>query len=154
MRNVEMWPKLSGLAILAGVSLAVMIDWNSALARYSSPLFASWTAHGVGAAASALALAATRHGAPATSIDRRGPMWERLGGIPGALTVLLAAITVNGPLGLPGTIALLLVGQVGFGIAADGFGWFGLQRRRPTFRLLASLALVLSGAALVIGPSA
>jgi len=33
MRNVEMWPKLSGLAILAGVSLAVMIDWNSALAR-------------------------------------------------------------------------------------------------------------------------
>jgi len=116
-------------------------------------LFASWTAHGVGAAASALALAVARHGAPAASIDRRGPMWERLGGIPGALTVLLAAITVNGPLGLPGTIALLLVGQVGFGIATDGFGWFGLQRRRPTFRLLASLALVLSGAALVIGPS-
>ena len=157
MRDAGGGPKLSGLAILAGGSLAVMIDWNSALARYSNPLFASWTAHGIGAASSAagaLGLAAARHDAPAATIDRRGPLWERLGGIPGALTVLLAAITVNGPLGLPGTIALLLVGQIVFGIAADAFGWFGLQRRRPTRRLLASLALVLAGAALVIGASA
>ena len=36
------------LALLAGLLLALMIDYNSLMAKHSTPLFASWVAHGVG----------------------------------------------------------------------------------------------------------
>ena len=50
MRRANGWNVT--LALIAGIVLAVMIDWNSLLARHSSPLFASWTAHGIGVLAS------------------------------------------------------------------------------------------------------
>ena len=143
------------LALTAGVVLAMMIDRNSALARHSSPLFASWVAHGIGAAASLLAVVAwavasrrVSDGSPASST--RGPLWAYFGGIPGAMTVLLAAITVNGPLGLAGTLALVLVGQMIFGMTADGFGWLGMARRTFTRRDLIAAALVIAGSAMII----
>lgn len=51
---------------------------------------------------------------------------ELSGGIPGALTVLLAAIAVNSPLELAGTLGLMLTGQIVFGLIADLRGWFGV----------------------------
>ena len=137
------------MALLAGALLAVMIDWNSQLASFSSPLFASWTAHGVGAAASlfCVLLAGGRTEAPSAAppVERHWPVWSYLGGIPGAFTVLLAAITVNSPLGLTGTLALVLIGQMLFGVAADHFGLFRLTRRRAGARDMGALALVLGG---------
>ncbi|MGL6324974.1 DMT family transporter, partial [Aeromonas rivipollensis] len=57
-----------------------------------------------------------------------------LGGLPGALTVVLAALCLNSPLGMAGTLALLLLGQLLFGALCDARGWFGLTRRRPRGR--------------------
>lgn len=74
------------LALVAGVVLAVMTDWNSQLARHSSPLFASWTAHGVGTVASmALVLILSISGKKTiVSVPHhRWPLWAYLGGIPG-----------------------------------------------------------------------
>ena len=140
------------LALVAGVVLAIMTDWNSQLARHSSPLFASWTAHGVGAVASLTLVALFSTGRSATVPDapQRWPLWSYLGGIPGAFTVLLAAITVNGALGLAGTLALSLVGQMAFGVLADHFGWFRLQRRRPQLREASGFLLVLAGSMAII----
>lgn len=142
------------LALAAGAVLALMIDFNSLLARHSSPLFAAWTAHGIGAVA-ALGLALWRRrawfvAAASTSADATWPRWIYLGGVPGALTVLLAAVTVNGPLGFSGTLALMLAGQMLFGVVADRFGWLGLARRTPTAGGLAGLGLVLAGSLVVI----
>ena len=36
------------LGLLAGVLLTLMIHYNSNLSRVTSPIFASWVAHGVG----------------------------------------------------------------------------------------------------------
>ncbi|WP_085044078.1 DMT family transporter [Ensifer aridi] len=141
------------LALIAGVVLAVMTDWNSQLARYSSPLFASWTAHGIGAIASmalVLILSARGKTMAASVPHQRWPLWSYLGGVPGAFTVLLAAITVNSALGLAGTLALLLVGQMAFGVLADYFGLFRLQRRQPRLHETIGFALVLIGSIVVI----
>lgn len=140
-------------ALVAGVVLAVMTDWNSQLARYSSPLFASWTAHGVGTVSSLLiVLLLSLWGKTQNTelVRERWPLWSYLGGIPGAFTVLLAAITVNSALGLAGTLALLLVGQMTFGVLADRFGFFRLQHRRPQIRELIGFAFVLIGSVIII----
>lgn len=140
------------LALAAGVVLAVMTDWNSQLARHSSPLFASWAAHGIGMVASmvlVMLLPSARIKAENAG-SRRWPLWSYLGGIPGAFTVLLAAITVNSPLGLAGTLALLLVGQIAFSVIADHFGMFCLERRPLALRDLVSLALVSGGSIVII----
>ncbi|MQB13326.1 hypothetical protein DXT96_26175 [Agrobacterium sp. ICMP 6402] len=145
------WPIL--LALVAGVLLAVMTDWNSQLARHSSPLFASWAAHGIGAVASLLLVLLLSLKGQATTIGmphQRWPLWSYLGGIPGAFSVLLAAITVNSALGLAGTLALLLVGQMALGVCADYFGFFRLPRRQPHPRETIGFALVLVGSMVII----
>jgi transporter family-2 protein len=141
------------LALVAGVALALMIDWNSELARRSSPLFASWTAHGVGTLAAMFLVAglALRHEAETVpSPQERWPLWAYLGGVPGAFTVLLAAITVNSALGLSGAFALMLLGQMGFAALADHFGPFRLPRRRPQLREAFGFALVLVGSIIIV----
>lgn len=142
------------IAMSAGIVLSVMTDWNSQLARYSSPLFASWTAHGVGTLSS-LALAGILSARPGEKqkpaiAEERWPLWSYLGGIPGALIVSLAALTVNSPLGLAGTLALMLIGQIIFGLAVDTFGLFGLARKAFGRRDLVAMGLVVTGSLAII----
>lgn len=155
------------LAIAAGAFLAVMIELNGRLAAHSSAIFASWVAHGVGAAAAMLLAVAAAGLASfagaggymtetADSTARPGaPLWAYLGGIPGAFTVVLASIAVNGGMKLSATLALMLVGQMTFGLATDRFGWFGLERRRLTVNdLLGSIALLSGCTILLLGARA
>ncbi|KYQ96473.1 hypothetical protein AWY96_24345 [Serratia plymuthica] len=138
------------LALTAGALLALMISVNSVLASYNSPLFASWVAHGVGAIAAWLLLLLLLRRRTPLSPATAPPRWAYLGGIPGALTVVVAAITVNSPLALAGSLALMLTGQVLFGMLSDSRGWFGaIQRRLRTNDIIATL-LILAGCALLI----
>ena len=143
------------LALAGGSLLAVMIDFNGLVAKRSTPLFASWTAHGSGAVAALfLVIISSKAFWPASKGVRhrsaRGPLWAYLGGIPGALTVVLAAITVNSRLALSGTLALSLVGQVCFGIASDHFGLFGMSKRRLALNDFYVVLSVLTGSAFLI----
>lgn len=150
------------LASAAGVVLAVMIQLNSQLAAHSSAFFASWIAHGIGAVVALFLVAAASWlarfadtgrdaGDAASPLPRlSAPFWAYLGGIPGAFTVVLAAIAVNGGLTLSATLALMLVGQMAFGMAADGFGWFGLARRRFGAKQLLGAFALLSGSAILL----
>ncbi|MFZ4832241.1 DMT family transporter [Rouxiella sp. Mn2063] len=141
------------LAVGAGVLLTAMITTNSYLATWSSPLLASWFAHGSGALVAwvllMLRFRTTRvfQAAPEAS---KPPKWSYLGGIPGAFTVLLAAIAVNSPLQLAGTLALMMTGQIIFGLLADLRGWFGVIKCRFSALDLLSVALILCGSALLI----
>ncbi|MBP1130974.1 transporter family-2 protein [Serratia sp. PL17] len=141
------------LALAAGALLALMIGINSLLASFNSPLFASWVAHGVGAITAWLLLLLLRWRTPrsASSLPPASvPRWAYLGGIPGALTVVLAAITVNSPLALSGSLALMLTGQVLFGMVSDSCGWFGVIKRRLSVNDVIATLLILSGCALLI----
>ena len=142
------------LAIGGGALLALMIDSNSLLARYTSAVFSSWLAHGVGALVALIVLSLAvglRGGTGQRRIQPgRSPLWFYLGGIPGAFTVLLAAVAVNGPLSLAGAIALMMVGQVLFGLVSDHFGLLRVPVRRIGPRDLLVVLCVLSGSVMVI----
>lgn len=146
------------LGLAAGCLLALMIHYNSALAKESSPVFSSWVAHCVGSITALFfvilnrqfSVARKQPAGTAESEKNLTPWWAYLGGIPGTLTVILAAIAVNGGLALAGTISLMLVGQVLFGIVSDAFGLFGTQKRQLTANDVVVSASVLSGSALII----
>lgn len=136
------------LALAGGGTLASMIAVNSKLAAFSSPLLASWVAHGVGAVTSlvVLMLVSTLVGGKISLLPKSGtPFWAYLGGIPGAFTVILAAITVNSPLGLSGSIVLIMAGQVLFGLVSDAFGLFGLSKRSMNMNDAIALILMTAG---------
>ncbi|AEA64218.1 conserved membrane hypothetical protein [Burkholderia gladioli] len=142
------------VALAGGVLLALMIDSNSWLARYSNPVHASWIAHGIGAAVALLLILvverARRKRSPSAASGAKAPAWFYLGGIPGALTVTLAAIAINGDLSLSGAIALMLLGQVLFGMLSDHFGLLRMPRRKIVAWDLVVVLCVLSGSALII----
>lgn len=140
-------------AFATGGLLTLMVHFNGELGRHGNALFASWAAHGTGTAAAVvfLALLARRGSRGAEESKQPAPLWAYAGGLSGAATVMLTAVTVNGPLALAGTLALGLSGQVLFGLAADRRGLFGLPRRRLDLsRDGAALALILAGSALII----
>jgi transporter family-2 protein len=145
MPNRALWL----LATIAGAILACMLFYNGMLAHATDPIWASFVAHGVGTAAAllllALPVAPRKVDTPATA-----PLWAYLGGVPGALTVILANITVNTPLGLTGSLSLMLLGQVVFALIVDSLGWFQLQPRRPGLYDFASVLGVMSGSAILI----
>lgn len=141
------------LALGAGVLLVAMISFNSQLAKASTPLFASWMAHAVGTIVSIIFLASLARWYPtkaSPSSTKAIPFWAYAGGIAGALTVTVATMAVNSPLGLAGTLAFGLVGQISFSLLADQFGWLGMPKRQLTIHDFISTLLILSGSLLII----
>jgi bacterial/archaeal transporter family-2 protein len=121
-----------GLAALAGALLACMVFLNGALAGHVGPVPASFLVHGIGlVAASAL-------------------WWAYAGGAFGGVLVIIVGVTVNSELGVSGTIAMLLLGQILTGWATDHFGWFGLPRRSLGMRDLIQVLLVMVGSGVLL----
>lgn len=138
-------------ALGTGGLLTLMLLSNSTMAAHTSPLFSSLTAHAVGSVIAGLALgmmwlrtgsAGTRRGRP--------PLWAYLGGLSGALTVMLTSATANSALALTGTLAIGLAGQVVLALAFDLVGAMGLERRRPRRRDLVALLAIIAGTLLII----
>ena len=140
-----------------------MINSNSILAAYSTPLLSSWVAHAVGSMAAlvmVLVVARLYYGASrfsVTSVSQssskrsvRLPLWAYLGGILGAVVVALAGISVNDGVGLSGTIVLGLVGQIALSMVIDHFGLMGVRQRRLSRNSLYGIACVLLGSFLII----
>lgn len=138
------------IAFGTGGLLALMVQFNGALAHYGNSLFSSWTAHATGTVAALLFLLVLPRRRPSSEPRPPAPLWAYLGGLSGAATVVLSSMAVNSPAGLPGTLALGLAGQLVFGLVADGWGLFGLPKRRITIRDFAALALVLAGSLLIL----
>lgn len=138
------------IAFGTGGLLALMVQFNGALAHYGNSLFSSWTAHATGTVAALLFLLVLPRRPKPFEPRPPAPLWAYLGGVSGAATVMLSSMAVNSPAGLPGTLALGLAGQLLFGLIADGWGLFGLPRRRISLRDFAALALVLAGSLLIL----
>lgn len=143
------------LAVVGGFMLTLMISANSLLAKYSSPLFASWFAYGIGSImAFILVLLWSRFiqvkKKAKNSQNKKMPWWIYLGGIPGAMTVILAALTVNSTLALSGSFAFMLLGQVVFGVLSDHFGFFGTSKRKFAWHDLMVIFLIISGCSIIV----
>lgn len=138
------------IALFSGVLLTLMIMSNSYLSTFTSPLHASWLTHGTGAVVALIIWLTVKTHLPQRRAGKKIPLWCYLGGIPGAFTVLLAAITVNSPLSLSGSIVLMLAGQIVTGLIIDHFGLMGLTQRKVTGRDGLTLLLLFSGCILII----
>lgn len=134
-------------ALGTGALLSLMVLCNAEMTRNAGPLLGSLAPHATGTVVAALALAllARREGG-----EDKAPTWAYLGGVSGALTVMLSSVAANTALALSGTLALGLLGQAVFGLAADRWGFLGLPRRRATPRDLLALGLILGGSAILI----
>ncbi|MEV0615738.1 DMT family transporter [Nonomuraea sp. NPDC050404] len=141
------------LSIAGGVLLTLMTQANAVLAGHTDALYASWAAHAIGAVVASILVLALARRAPATAPgqgEHRAPLWYYLGGIPGALVVVLSAVAVNSELALAGTIALMLTGQVLFGTVSDHLGLLHTPRRQVTRMDLAVAGCVLAGSVLIV----
>jgi transporter family-2 protein len=138
------WPVLAALG--TGGCLTLMLLCNAEVGRHAGALAASLVPHATGAVVAAVALALTG----AAWRGRDAPGWAYLGGLSGAVTVMVTAAAANTALALSGTLALGLVGQVLFARAADAWGLFGLPRRRMEGREAVSALLILAGSALIL----
>lgn len=142
-------------AFASGGLLTLAIFVNGEAGRLGGTLFSSWLAHGVGTvvAVAVLALIWRRERAAtkiAESQHGKAPLWAYLGGIFGAVTVMLTSTAVNSPLALAGTLALGLAGQVVLSLAADYWGLLGLARRRLDLRDAGAVILIAGGSLLII----
>lgn len=144
------------LAMVGGSLLSLMIQTNSFLAKETSPLFASWVAHGVGAITALAILLLTcrlfskQSDTKSTLEKKKLPLWLYLGGIPGAFTVVLAAIVINSGVSLSSTISLGLVGQLVFGVVSDHFGLLNTKKRKITIRDIYVISLVMAGSVMIL----
>jgi transporter family-2 protein len=135
-------------ALGTGGLLSLMLLCNAEVTRHAGPVLGSLAPHATGTVAAGLALALlARRAVPGRG---RAPLWAYLGGVSGAVTVALSTVAANTALALSGTLALGLLGQAAFGLAADRWGLLGLPRRRATGRDLLALALILGGSAVLI----
>lgn len=139
-------------AFATGGLLSLMVLSNGTLAAETTPFFSSLAAHGTGTVAAALLLALLP--AARSVVGPRAPLWAYLGGMSGAVTVILTGVTMNSALALTGTLALGLAGQVAFSLAADRWGLFGMPRRRPTPRDLIAVAIISGGSLAIIASGA
>ncbi|SDG53400.1 DMT family transporter [Alloyangia pacifica] len=139
-------------ALCAGALLTLMLLSNGMMAAHTTPIFASLTAHGVGSVVAALLLLVfwIRWPARRRGASGRAPIWAYLGGISGALTVIISTVVVNSSLALTGTMALGLAGQVVLALLFDCFGALGLERRLPRRNDLLALASIIVGTLLII----
>ncbi|MBB6439502.1 DMT family transporter [Streptomyces candidus] len=144
------------LAVSGGVLLTLMTQFNGDLAHHTGPVYASWAAHGLGAVV-ALVLVALfvrplrRTGRLAGgAVPGRAPLWFYFGGIAGAVVVMLSAISVNSVLELAGTVALMLTGQILFGVVSDRWGLLRTPRRPITRMDLTVAGCVLAGSVLIV----
>jgi transporter family-2 protein len=140
------------LAFLSGGLLTLMVDFNGLVGFHGGVLYSSWVAHGTGTLAAMIFILLLRLRPPAAAARTRAaaPLWAYLGGISGAVTVMLTSASVNTPLALSGTLALGLAGQVAFSLAGDRWGLFGLPRRIPRLRDFLALTLIVGGSLIII----
>lgn len=149
MKNIN---RYSILAIIGGGLLALMININSQLALETSAINASWIAHSLGSllAFGLYHVIKNAVGSQPPPIKSSIPKLYYLGGLPGAFTVILASITVNSVIGLSGTLALGLIGQLICSIFCEALGLFGLEKKTFTLMELLPISLVVFGSILII----
>lgn len=135
-------------AFATGGLLTLMVWFNGTLAVTGSLLFASWVPHVTGSLLAIIVLLAMRP--PKAKPTAKVPWWAYLGGVSGAVTVMVTSATMNSALAISGTIALGLAGQMIFSLVADKWGMLGLPQRDPTRRDMLALALIMAGSVILI----
>ena len=138
-------PLYLSIALVTGAAIAVQSLANSRLRlALGTPVWAAIAQFVVGLVLLIVVAFATRQPAPILGGLGRMPAWAWVGGIVGALFIVVS-IVLTPRLGTAVTLATITVGQLIAALALDHYGWLG----SPVIRL--SLPRVLGAACLLLG---
>ena len=138
-------PLYLSIALVTGAAIAVQALANSRLRlALGTPVWAAIAQFVVGLVLLIVVAFATRQPAPILGGLGRMPAWAWVGGIVGALFIVVS-IVLTPRLGTAVTLATITVGQLIAALALDHYGWLGA----PVIRL--SLPRVLGAACLLLG---
>lgn len=142
-------PLAAGLAVLAGVLVAVQAALLGPFARHLNPLVAGFWVHAAGAVFAAVAVA----------ISRLAWGWSGIAAFPWGLAAGIAGVGIVAsigaaviPLGLGTTIVVVTATQLAVGLVVDALGMVGRTVPITAPRLL-GVVLVVAGAVLVFRTS-
>lgn len=139
---------LSLIALFAGFLLSITVYVNGLLAKFIRPLEASLVIHLVGLVAALILFAFWR--LPPKLERKTIPNWTYIAGFFGGISVAIIGVTVNGPIGITGTVGLLVLGQVLYSWLNDSFGFFGTPKRKLTVLDFVQAGLILTGVGVLI----
>ena len=134
------------IAPLVGALVTIMSGINSRLSELVGPVVAVLVIHAVGLAAIVGVSLARRDRA----LPGRIPAWLYLGGLIGVVTVFSSNYAFSA-LGASMTVAVSLLGQTMFSIAADASGFLGRARYPLSARRAPGIAVALAGVAVMGG---
>lgn len=128
-------------ALLIGALIAVMIQMNGTLGEYTNIYFSGFFAHGVGTIGVLIMLIFIKEN---KNKEIKIPIYYYLGGILGALIIILNNISFQG-LGVSTTVALILLGQVGASLMIDSWGLMNMNKVHFNKKKMLGLILITVG---------
>jgi transporter family-2 protein len=138
--------------LAAGAAIAAQIAINAQLRVVSGN--ALWAANITFAVSMVAGLLATAIGLTLSRLTWpdpalwRAPGWVWLGGLGGAVYVMLAVL-LAGRLGAALLSAAGILGQLGASLLIDHYGWFGMPVQRASATRLVGVALLAAGVVLI-----
>ena len=139
-----------GLGILCGMSLAVQAAMLGRLGTaLGSPIKASVVSFILGFVLLCAVVMLRDHGIDlGTAIRGHNPPWMWIGGLLGAVVVLMTS-WLSPHLGTGLTVLVVLIGQVTGGLLVDRFGLFEAKRRHVNVLQIVGVAVAVAGIALI-----
>lgn len=149
MLSVSVLVWAAAVALVAGLAGGIQLAVSGAFGRQIGVLEAAAFASVVAAVLLWTALLVTRRGTGGLPEAFGAAPWMWLGGAMSA--VLVTGVTFAVPhIGTVATMGLLILGQLGIGVAIDSMGWLGAERIGFSPGRVAGLAFVALGSFLLL----
>ena len=140
------------IMVLAGAAVAAQVSINAHLAAVAGgALWASNVSFAVSMVAGLVGLGIAASAGQAVAPDPAvwtAPRWIWLGGVGGAIYVLLAAVLAH-RLGAAVLTAAGILGMLGTSLLIDHYGWFAMPVSRISPARVAGVALLVAGVTLI-----
>ncbi|NPV28717.1 MAG: DMT family transporter [Firmicutes bacterium] len=136
-------------ALIAGITMALQGSLNSALSKVVGLLEATFIVHVTGTLTLIILLFLFQLGRGDLGRWAQAPWYTYLGGLLGVL-IIYAVVASIPKLGVAVATTLIIVGQVSTALVIDHFGLFGLKAVPFTWWKVLGLALLATGAKLML----
>jgi transporter family-2 protein len=137
------------LALVAGITMALQGSLNTILGKAVGLLEATFVVHLVGTITVVMVLLLLRPGKSGLSQIVQAPWYTVLGGVLSVLIIYTVVVSIS-KLGVATATTAIIVGQVSTALIIDHFGMFGLKELPFTWWKLAGIALLATGAKLML----
>ena len=138
--------KNSGLSLLAGIMIAIMVTANGMLSSIMGTWVSLVVIHLVGLLTSGLFLIIKKS---TRNILKGVPFAYMMGGAIGVITILLNNLCVNN-IGVAMTLGLALVGQIIASAIVEHFGVLGMEKKKVSMKKAPAYLLMIAGSIIMI----